>query len=582
MKKKVKKSNRFFYRRFRLIFFSVLPLILPMCFVSSLLPAQEKADKQERIVETVIVENIEVPVRVFDGKQPVGGLTKQDFELYVNGKKKEINGFYQTRKKLELSGKERRSTASPKESDVRTRPRLFVLIFNLSDYHQDLTSALDLLFKSIIRPNDRLMAITNRFFFPQWKIEDPEKTKREILKILDKELKGLRFEMLRFQNELKALAINFKSRIYDPGEQFMPHYPAHIFREFFITYQFILEDIKDHYLSLPVDQYIKIAEYLKAQQFEKWVLNFYQLGRLPLIDNLGQIQEEIDHFAGGLDKGIGKEREMANQKPTIVGIPPPNLVGAKKTIKSLYLDFLSELYGVDDLLVNDISKAFLNSGATFHTLIMKPVNPGFSGDFKYQPIGTDSENVLKTLSRLTGGSIVRSNKMKDFLQDIIVKEDIIYMLTYVPTAGKKKQEKLKVALDNKNYRVVYDDQQRVNAFKKAKKKLAQENPDKDIEIKAVSYNRDGEMLTVKLDNIKMVHFDGERFGAVQARIKIVGQNSKLIANFEKTYRGIKEEGIFQAKLPPLPRGNYSVVLEVKDLFSLNNFYVGDAVTITKK
>ena len=551
--------------------------ILLMCFISS--STLSKENEQKKIVETVVVENIEVPVRVFEGKQPVEGLKKEDFELYVNDKKKEINGFYLERKKLEI--KEERSAPSSQDKGPGIRPRLFVLIFNLNDYHQDLVPAINLFFKSIIRPNDYLMAITNRYFFPQWKVEDPEKTKKEILEILDKEIKDLRFDMLLFENELRSMAINFRSRLNDEGERLMPHYPANIFREFFLTYQFVLEDIKDTYLTLPVAQYIKIAEYLKAQQLEKWVLNFYQLGRLPLIDSMGKIQDEIERFTDELNEGQGKEKRNQHQKQASFE-EPPNLVEAKRVIKSLYLDFLFQIHNVDNSLVDDISKAFLNSGATFHTLIMKPINIGFSEYFKYESVGTDSEGVLKKLSRLTGGSIVRSNNMKDLLDDITVKEDILYVLTYVPDPDKKKASKVRVSVGNQQYRVVYDDQERIRAFKRKKKKLAMEDSEKHIEIKAVSYNGEREMLTVKLDNIKMVHYDGERFGAVQAKIKVMGRNNRLVSAFEKTYKGIKEEGIFHADLPALSRGSYNVVLEVKDLFSLNNFYVGDAVTITKK
>jgi len=36
---------------------------------------------------------------------------------------------------------------------------------------------------------------------------------------------------------------------------------------------------------------------------------------------------------------------------------------------------------------------------------------------------------------------------------------------------------------------------------------------------------------------------------------------------------------FQTTLPSLPAGSYSVVLEIKDLFSLTNTYAGEGITI---
>ena len=105
--------------------------------------------------------------------------------------------------------------------------------------------------------------------------------------------------------------------------------------------------------------------------------------------------------------------------------------------------------------------------------------------------------------------------------------------------------------------------------------MHQENP--NVEIERVFFK--DSLLTVKLKNIKMVRSEGETFGAVQAKIKILDKNLKVMADFEKSYKGIKEEGIFQTKLPSLPGGSYNVVLEVKDLFSLTNTFAGEGITI---
>jgi hypothetical protein len=170
--------------------------------------------------------------------------------------------------------------------------------------------------------------------------------------------------------------------------------------------------------------------------------------------------------------------------------------------------------------------------------------------------------------------------MEDFINNITVNEDIIYMMSYVPDPQKKKKQKLEIKLTgNKNFRVVYDDQKRLKPFEQVMKRLTSDID--DLEIDSISLQ--GDRLTVKLKNMAMVQYEGEMFGAVQARIKVMknrGKPAKVIAGFEKTYKGIEKDGIFQAELPHIPPGKYKVVLEVKDLFSLKNVYVGDAVTIT--
>ncbi len=536
--------------------FSFFLFIFFICLVSQPLGAQKQKKQQgqekeqERIVETVYVKNVVVPVRVFDGKKPVGGLTKDDFELYINNKKKEITTFFEIRKKIELNP----SPDTSQESDKSVEPRLFVLLFILCDYHQDLTSALDILFEKIILPQDRLIAITNRFYLPEWTVEDPAETKENILKLLKKEMTGLKMDMIYFESEISFMATTFKSRIDDPTEKRLPGYPGEIFREFFMNYNFILDDMKDQYLKIPAEQYIKIAEYLNGQKCEKWVFNFFQIGHFPALDSFGRINKALQYYLYD-----SENREL------------------RMDITKYYRDFFHRLHETDDLLVDDISRTFLNSGATFHTLLLKPINPLFSSDYKYEPIGTETEMTLRKIARMTGGCIVRSNRVEDFVKKIIVKEDILYSLVYVPDRdkSKKKRTKLKIKVKNKKYRAIYDDQKRLYRFRRLREWMHRENP--NVEIERVFFKDN--LLTVKLKNIKMVKSEGKTFGAVQAKIKILDKNLKVMADFEKSYKGIKEEGIFQTKLPSLPGGSYNVVLEVKDLFSLTNTFSGEGITI---
>lgn len=510
--------------------------------------AADNSQKHKPIVETVDISNVEIPVRVFRGKKAVDGLNKKDFQLFENGKPKPVNGFYITRRKIED-----RTTVKPVKTKASkpAAPRLFVLIFNLSHYRQDLTSQLDVLFERIIRPNDRVMVITNHFFLPEWKITGKESLKQKITELLEKEVDQLKLELTSIDLELKALASSTKSRLVNQvgGANNI----IQIFKEFFLNYQFLLEDIKHQYLKLPLDQHIKIAEYLKGQKCEKWVLNFYQLGRLPMLDQFGEINLYLQKILDASSKG-----EL------------------KKIIQPLYFDFINDMSEVDDIFMNDICKAFLNSGATFHTLLVKPATHAFSEDYKYRTVTTDSETILKRIARLTGGTVLNSNKIDDFIDDITVREDVVYMLSYTPSD--KKKNKLKIKLKNSSgCRLVYDDLKRKTHFREQLAKLTRGK--KDIEIASIKCS--GDILTVKLDNIELVTYEGERFGAVQARVKILAGKKKLVNGFVKTYKGIKPGGVFQAKLPPLPKGKYNIILEVRDLFSLKNVYTGDGITITR-
>ncbi|MCP5050290.1 MAG: hypothetical protein GY940_24195 [bacterium] len=531
--------------------------VMLLSFTVFPLPAGEKktGEIQETIVENVTVSNVQVPVRVFKGKHPVDGLTKTDFHLYINGQKHEINGFYQLRKKLELTDNSTPAASPTAQTTAPLESRSFILIFNLSDYHQELAPMIDYLFKHIVRPGDRLTAITNRHFFPEWEIESLEKTKAQIADIVAKEIHGVRRNIVRFENALKVAAATFKSDIAwmetQEEQEFAP-----MFRAFFRTHRIILEDMKDQILTLPMEEYIKTARYLSSQAGDKYVLNFFQVGRIPMVSSSGQVNKIFTRYS----EDMGDLSEM---------------------VRNLERDFLIEVQEVEDLLVKDIGKAFLNCGATFHTMLLKPMQPGFSDDFKYSPVTTDTEIILKRLSHLTGGSVITSNKMPAFAKKITAREDIVYMLTYAPDSAdiNRKKSKLTVKVaGNQKYRIVYDDQKRIKAFRIAKNKIDKKLP--DLEIEKVSYSN--AQVNVKLNNIKMVNYDGETFGALKTRVYVKDKNKKTVAKFTKTYRGIKKAGVFLVKLPNLDPGRYDVVLEVKDLFSMDNIYVGDAIRITQK
>lgn len=547
--KKTKPSNFF-------LFTGVL-FILCCLFTTAVLPQEN-----EKIVEEVYVENVQVPVRVFDGSKSVDGLKKSDFVLKVNGKIQTINGFYSTKKTLKLIETTGKISDAPVQKAAK--PRLFVLIFNITDFKMDFNNLLDTLFAKVIRPNDRVIMITNRFFFPEWVVTSPEMTKKKVKELLKKEIDNLSFEMVRYENELRALASTLLSRMNDKQER---RFPSMIFEDFFLNYRYILEDIKEDYLTLPLEQYVKIAQYLKGQDLDKWVLNFYEVGRLPLLDQFGDVHRQVQAYMDPANVSSAGKSVPFGQDDTE---DPANV---RRKLKQYYFDYVVELGKLDDILLKDINKSFLNSGATFHTLLLKPALRTFSEHYKYQSITSEGEVILKEMSRLTGGSIVNSNRIDDLLKKAVTRQDVVYVLSYVPE--KKEKNTLEISVKEKNYRIVFDDQRRLKAFRYMVKEMRRDKKRLEID----SLKRHGNIVAVKLKNIDLVDYEGDSYGAVRARIKILDAKSKLIAGFEKTYKGINEQGTFKITLPKLPKGPCKVVVEVKDLFSLNTSYVGDAISI---
>lgn len=510
---------------------------------------------QEPIIENRTVTNIQFPVRVFLDGQPIGGLEKMDFTLYVDDKETPINGFYEARKKLNPPPDRSTGQGSEESSSLR----LFVIIFNISDYNLNLEKDIEAIFRDILRLDDRFMVISNNYFLPETTLKDPELEKKILIKTLRKESENLRMSILEVEAELKVQANNFISRLSDPAERRQPDFPYEAFREFFTNYILTFEQFKKGYLDMAREQYIKVAEYLKSQAAEKWVLNFFQVGLFPRFKMHGQIQGALDLYTESLQ--VQEQRS-----------PDPRM-------RALIMELLPKLDDVDKWMVDNISRLFVDSGATIHTLLKKPINTSFLDYYDYQPISTDSESILREIARLTGGSLVYGKNAADFLADISAKEDIYYMLTYEPENSEDRDFSLRVTINSdKNYRLVYDSKKKPQLFKKIMDKIKEQNP----QVKIGTITRVHDALFVKVSRIKTIPIgnrDDTRIGRIEAKVMIVDSDSNVIWESRKFYKCKESESMFQTGIPPLKKGNYNILVEVKDLLSWNTDTAGENIMV---
>jgi hypothetical protein len=513
---------------------------------------QDQEDREEQtLIEEVTVVNVQFPVRVFRQGQPVGGLTKEDFTLFVDGKETPINGFFEIRKKLNAP------TQQPGDPGKNEDPpaRLFVFVFNISDYNLNLEKDVETIFQKVLRPNDRFMVISNNFFLPETTLKDLELEKKRVRDTLQREAHKLRMSVLEVESELNILARNFIFRLTDPIERQMPDFPYQVFRDYFTEYLLVFEQFKMGYFNMARAQYIKIAEYLKVQDAEKWVLNFYQVGIFPRFKLHGQIWNAMNIY---------------------IDTDDDNTDGVR--MKALILDFLPRLDDVDKWMVDNISHLFVNSGATIHTLLRKPINTTFMDHYEYQPIATDSESILRKIARLTGGSVVRSKSADEFVDEIASKEDIYYMLTYVPEKNEDRNSAVRVVINSdKDFRLAYDSQRKPRLFKKILDKIKQHNP--QVKIGAIALVKD--TLNVKVSNIKTIRLGGRgkvREGRIEAKVTIMNSQSEIIWETRKFYKSKESVGMFRTRVPLLEKGNYNVMVQVRDLLTWNTDAAGENIT----
>jgi hypothetical protein len=495
--------------------------ILISCFLCLCFVIFGNARVQERLIEKVEVTNVEVPVRVFFKGKAVSGLKKSGFTLLVNGKKRDIHGFYEFKKKIAAP-----EIPSLQKKDAHSR--LFLLIFNICHYNPDAVRILDIFFDKIFRKNDRLMVITNRFFFDDRVVSKPLKEREKIKKVLLSEMENVREKSNYFKRRMESMLRSFKARLKHARLRNLTS------NEFVRNYCQLVWEFKNLYLTMKDTRYLQLARYLKAQKAKKWVLSFYQIGQ------------------------FFKPKWNSEFRKLLLG---DDFMRASKR----YHELQEALELEESILDDDLSKVFADTGASFHTILMedrKRMRNDLSADLSYKPIVSASYLLLEKIAKKTGGTFMHSDNIEKFYREITADHDIIYMLTYVPKKKEKqKKRKIKVTVKNKKYRLYYDDGRRGSYFRKMIKKKTLEIP--QIRIDQVSFN--GNFITFIVSDFKMD--EQEPITELLVRLQVFTQQSENIYDGVETFT-IKDVSInkvrLQVELPNVPAGHYDVFIWVGD------------------
>lgn len=486
--------------------------------------------EQQKLVEEVDVVNAMVPVRVFYKNEPVKGLKKEDFHLYVNGKEAQIQGFFEERQKIALEPGENQPPVAAQ------KPRLFVLIFSINDYNINLTRQVDLLFQKVLRPDDRLILVSNNYFLNDHTVTDLKKERERLIKILEVETHRVRQDLQRVELDLKTLVDEVENMS-------IGGIPTVVVKDFCTKYLKIFADYKARYANLKSTQSVRMANYLKEQEARKWVIYFHQIGVFP------QMKAAYDQRGGTLNQVFD---EWSRQYPWV-----------RAELASLQ----SRLVSSDGDMVNEISKYFLNTETTFHTLLMKGVNTVFLDYFDYKPVSDNSESIMRKVTQLTGGETLSSAQIDRFVDKISVKEDVYYVLTYIPGKDSSEKSTIKVTVNDQGYQVIYDDRNRPRSMKRALEKIAREEIPQ-IRVNNISYNEG--ILEVSFSGIKIGMVDNEKRGKILLKIKILNEKSEILSHIEKAFKCKEDKFVLRVKPPVIGKGKYDIIVEVEDLLTGKN------------
>ncbi len=400
----------------------------------------------QQLSEETFVINIEVPVRVFQGKLFVDSLSIDDFEVFEDGIPQKIEAVYLVKKKS-IERREEKRRFSPKTS------RDFYLFFEISEYTPKLGDAVSYFIQNVVAPDDTLTIVT------------PMKTyrlKSRTFEALSKEevvnqLKGiLRKDALVGSSEYrdtvedmvqlaKSLSGAIQSRMTTTGESSLSTNPE---QQMFQVLTRTLDDYaRSEYEGMPFEEqltryadllgklenirnldqqkFLDFANLLKEREGQKCVFIFYQREFIPKID----------------PKILNQYLSIFEDRPDI-----------HHTVTGIF-EFYKRAINVD---VNQMKKAYADSSISIHFLFIT-TPPKHVYGVRMEEHSEDIYAVFREMAEATGGFFDSAANSASLFRNALAASENYYLLYYSPESYKKdgKFREIKVTVKDKNFRVIH-------------------------------------------------------------------------------------------------------------------------------
>lgn len=370
----------------------------------------------------VTVRNVEVPVRVFTGKQFVENLTIDDFEIYEDGIPQKIEALYLTNKN-DIARQEGLDSFAPQTA------RHYFLLFQIIEYNPKLEESIEYFFKNVILPRDTLTLMTpqKNYHLSSQALQKKKKEDiaKEMLKLLRKDTKISSSAYRSSMNSLRGLVSAIS------GGDSMTSFDSSEVTERGSSLGMLLRRYRNNLDKLEslriVDQnvFIQFATKAKAIPGQKYVYFFY-------------------------------EREFRPELSTSV---VNNLV-------SNYQDEPSVLADIQDLFqfyqrherVNQekISRAFADASICFNFLFVDRQERD-AGGITMREQSEDFFAAFRETAKATGGYVDTSTNPSAAFENALEAGENYYLLYYSPSnyTGDGSYKKIQVKVKNPDYRVTY-------------------------------------------------------------------------------------------------------------------------------
>ncbi len=390
---------------------------------------------QEIFVNQSLVINIEVPVRVFDGKTFVTDLSIDDFEVFENGVLQKLEAVYLVKKRTVVRSEEKKRL-SPKTS------RSFYLFFEMSEYSPKLREAVSYFINNVLFPGDDLVIITPlktyRMKDRALEIMSRDAIEDRIVKLLRTDITMGNSEYRGLIDELSGLAKSLSTAIAtgttDPSET--PEIQRELdvaegieltempMDEQLLYYEGLLSKLE----TLRTIDYMKLLEFsrfLKDKEGQKHIFMFYEREFIPQIDS----------------KILDRYLSLFQQRPDILG-----------TITNIF-----SFHRRDNTFdVEPVRKAYSDSSTSIHFMFISSPRPDIYGVY-FEEHSEDIFSAFKQMADSTGGFVESSVNPASAFKRALEASENYYLLYYSPKEYKVdgKFKEINVKVKNKAFRVFH-------------------------------------------------------------------------------------------------------------------------------
>jgi hypothetical protein len=470
--------------------------------------------QQEIQQEYVQVLNIEMLVRVMKDGRPLAGLKKEEFSLFENGRKQDINGFIEVHRSITPTGTKAEAKI---EEKTKSPGRLFLLFFWINEPSVKVDEVLDYFFNSIYREGDRVI------------LADQSQS-LEINSVADKEAKLAEFKsgLLAFSRKLIVTKDRLKSNLESFLEEFKicveagnPSCDTILFGR----YNQLLKEYRMENQAPNNSRLEAMSHSLEAIDTDKWALVFFQHDSLPLFD-IEQLRLEGGrwHFSNVIINEIEKmNRDLFSPRGTL-------------------------------RLADSLRTRFIQANAQFYLMLLGSRQAPISNDVTSQYpvvnpflVFSNWEDAFRQITEATGGEVMDGNRMKEALAEVANREDVYYVLTYAPDQGKSRQRRVDINVDRDGVKVIHGRRVEMENLPQIKLAAIEPGPGK---------------VRLDLENFYMIGHGEERSGLVKVTLFAARENEKpqvLAKNME-----IATTGSVEIPITGLEPGRYQLTAQVVD------------------